>query len=431
MDKRLFSHNLAVHLSLCPWSLDQISACLRRNLPKGAHKYTTEIANELHIGLPTIFTPSVSAIEIVLRRAIRLESTYQFCRKQGKWPALNLSSPTMCPTPAFEGLDIPQLPTTASVADWLSISERRLDYLADEQNRHEEHGEASINHYHYIFKNKNGGGIRVIEAPKENLKSIQRAILKNIIGIVPPHDAAFGFVKGRNCLKAANRHVGEKVVLCFDLKNFFPSIGAGRVFGLFRCLGYPDAVARVLTSLCTSLTPRRILERFPLEERSIYNKRHLPQGAPTSPALANQICFGLDKRLNALAKCLGAQYSRYADDLTFSGDKHIARPLQYFLPVIAQDEGFSLNRAKTRVMPRASRQTVTGVLVNEHLNIDRRSFDKLKAIIHACGKPGDRRLLDPSFRKSLMGKIDWVESVNPHRGQRLRQLLSKAVENHI
>jgi RNA-directed DNA polymerase len=248
--------------------------------------------------------------------------------------------------------------------------------------------------------------------------------LRQIINKMPDHADAFGFVKGRNCLDGAARHAGESVVICFDLKDFFVSISSGRIFGVFRCLGYPGAVSRYLTALCTTATPSRMLERLSFDERTYYRQTHLPQGSPASPALANKAAFTLDRRLSALARRLGANYSRYADDLSFSGDQHIAGTLLQAVPQIVRDEGFCLNAAKTRVMPGVTRQVVTGVIVNRHLNVNRGSFDQLKAIIHACGNTGDLRLGDPSFRASLLGKIGWIEAVNPQRGQKLRHLLA-------
>lgn len=127
---------------------------------------------------------------------------------------------------------------------------------------------------------------------------------------------------------------------------------------------------------------------------------------------------------------MDANYSRYADDLTFSGARGIAHSLARSVSQIVQEEGFAINASKSRSMKRTSRQTVTGLVVNQHININRRDFDALKAIIHACGKPADRRLYDATFRESLLGKIGWVETVNPNRGQKLRRLLSAAWENH-
>lgn len=152
-----------------------------------------------------------------------------------------------------------------------------------------------------------------------------------------------------------------------------------------------------------------------------------PQGSPASPGLANLAVFTLDKRLSSLAKSVDANYSRYADDLSFSGDSHVAGLLLRAVPQIVEDEGFQPNSAKTRVMAETSRQVVTGVVVNHHLNVSRKVFDQLKAIIHACGKADDLRLEDPVFKTSLLGKISWIEAVNPHRGQKLLELLSTAM----
>ena len=334
----------------------------------------------------------------------------------------------MAPIAAFADLDVPQLPTIDELAEWLFLPVPRLDYLADINGRYEEHREAAVNHYHYVLQQKKTKGIRLIEAPKPLLKSVQHQILRRIIDKIPNHADAFGFVKERSCLDGAARHAGESVVICFDLRDFFPSIGSGRIFGMFRCVGYPSAVSRYLTALCTTATPSRILERLRFDERTYYRRPHLPQGSPASPALANKAAFTLDRRLSALANRLSANYSRYADDLSFSGDRHIIGTLLQAVPQIVRDEGFCLNAAKTRIMPYVTRQVVTGVIVNKHLNVNREFFDQLKAIIHACGKNGDMRLNDPSFRAPLLGKIGWVEAVNPKRGQKLRDLLAASWE---
>ena len=270
--------------------------------------------------------------------------------------------------------------------------------------------------------------MRIIEAPKQILKSLQRAILRGIVERIPDHGSAYGFVPGRNCLDAAQQHVGEPVVVRFDLQDFFPSIHAGRVLGLFRSLGYPQAVASYLTGFCVTRTPAWVLERLPVTDRAAYRETHLPQGSPVSPALANKLAFALDRRLSALARRSEATYTRYADDLTFSGERRITKILLQAVPEIVREEGFRLNHEKTRVMRATSRQTVTGVVVNDRMNVSRPAFDRLKAIIHACGKPGDARLHDASFRAQLLGQIGWIEQVNPHRGHKLRCLLEAAYE---
>jgi RNA-directed DNA polymerase len=148
------------------------------------------------------------------------------------------------------------------------------------------------------------------------------------------------------------------VVAALDLAQFFPTIGFPRVHGLFRCLGYPSAVAQRLTGLCTTLTPASVTRGLP----DLYRVAHLPQGAPTSPALANLLAWPLDRRLHVLAEA--AHYTRYADDLAFSGDADFARGLERFsatVGTIVREEGFALNVAKTRIMRRAGHQRVTGM----------------------------------------------------------------------
>lgn len=426
MNKSEFSRNIADSLTLGSWSKEFVTINLLRRFPYVLHRLVPEIVGELFLVLPSRYAPSASSVARSLLLIHNFERAFWYCQKRGIWPARDLTSPVMSPISAFSDLDVPQLPTVGSLAEWLLLPTDRLEYLADRHCRFEEHGETSINHYHYILKKKKTNGIRVIEAPKQSLKSVQRQILRGIVDKLPSHADAFGFVKGRNCLQAASRHVGEDVVVCFDLKDFFPSIGSGRIFGLFRCLGYPHAVAQYLTALCTTSTPPRILERLNFDDRFSYRKPHLPQGSPASPALANHVSFALDRRLSALANSLDSHYSRYADDLSFSGDSHIVGSLLRIVPQIVRDEGFAINQAKTRLMSNTSRQMVTGVVVNEHLNIDRKLFDRLKAVIHACRKTNDTRLLNPLFRASLLGKIDWVETVNPKRGQKLRGLLASA-----
>ncbi|WP_341365449.1 reverse transcriptase family protein [Yoonia sp. BS5-3] len=336
----------------------------------------------------------------------------------------------MAAVPPFTGLNIPQLATSAALADWLAVPVDALDYYADPSGRHEEHGETAVNHYHYNLLAKKRGGHRLIEAPKQRLKTLQRQILRGILDHVPVHDAAFGFVRGRNCLDAAARHAGEEMVICYDLQNFFPSIRGARILGIFRSLGYPQAVARQLTGLCTTRTPSRIVRRMEQNERLDYCETHLPQGAPTSPALANLVAYRLDLRLAALGSGLGAQYSRYADDLTFSGGRGISGTLLHLVPQILIDEGFVMQAGKKRLMSQATRQLVTGIVVNQHVNTPRKVFDQLKAVIHACGQPDDLRLQDTAFLSRLLGQIGWVETVNPSRGHKLRRLLERAATRH-
>jgi hypothetical protein len=154
---------------------------------------------------------------------------------------------------------------------------------------------------------------------------------------------------------------------------------------------------------------------------------HLPQGAPTSPALASLAAFTLDRRLTGLATALGARYTRYADDLAFSGAASLRRRagrIAQLVAEIARDEGFLLNPAKTRAMPSSARQQLCGVVVNQHPNVPRRDYDLLKAILHDAARHGPaaaNRAGHRDFAAHLLGRIAWVEQLNPARGRRLRE----------
>jgi len=236
---------------------------------------------------------------------------------------------------------------------------------------------------------------------------------------------------------AARVHAGEAVVVVVDLKDFFLTTPLRRVYGLFRSLGYPWAVARLLTGLCSSATPPSVFLALPESRRpdwrtrKIYESPHLPQGTPTSPALANFAARQLDVRLHGLARSFDANYTRYADDLAFSGDDSFARRCHSFLAAvedIAADEGYALNKRKTRIMRRSGCQRVTGLVVNDHLNVARADYDALKATLHNCAKNGpqaENRAGHPDFRAHLEGRVVWVENVNRARGERLRRMFEE------
>jgi RNA-directed DNA polymerase len=158
---------------------------------------------------------------------------------------------------------------------------------------------------------------------------------------------------------------------------------------------------------------------------------HLPQGAPTSPALANLAAFGLDRRLSGLAATLGITYTRYADDLTLSASERIMRtanPLRAQIAKIAREEGFVVNERKSSLRTSAGRQQVCGIVVNHHTNFRRSDYDALKAILHNAARRGpdsQNREAVPDFRAHLMGRVGWVEQLNPVRGEKQRRELAR------
>ena len=193
-------------------------------------------------------------------------------------------------------------------------------------------------------------------------------------------------------------------------------------------------MAGILSRLCTHGTPGSVFSdpavagMVPFRDRSAFRTPHLPQGAPSSPALANLCTYRLDLRLDGLAKALGATYSRYADDLVFSGGGDLERAMDRFhvqAAAIMLEEGFSINMKKTRMMRAGARQLVTGIVVNQHPNIPRTEFDTLKAILTNClrhGPASQNRAHHGDFRLFLDGKVAYAQMINPQRGTRLRKL---------
>lgn len=415
-----FLDRLSASLANGVWEVDAVTSKLSRRLPRRYRRYARAIAQEI-VGQEAGSAPPASrTISHRLGHQRIVRRLWLYGLRNNVWPEVEVRSPRMAPLAAFARLDLPQLPTTASLADWLVVPPERLDYFADLQGRAEAHGETAINHYRYLVRPKRTGGVRLIEAPKSGLKGLQRHILGGLLDAVPAHPAAFGFVKERSCIEAAALHAGEEMVVSFDLVDFFGSVGGARIYGLFRALGYPHGVALMLRGFTTTTTPPWVLERLPAAMRTHLRIPHLPQGAPTSPALANLTAFRLDRRLAGLARGLGARYTRYADDLTFSGDQRIPRALLAAVPEILAEEGFRANSAKTRIMPRHTQQRVTGIVVNAGLNLPRKEYDRLKATLHACSYPGDKRLADPAFWAHLSGRVAWVETLNPAKGAKLR-----------
>jgi hypothetical protein len=329
-------------------------------------------------------------------------------------------------------LKIPAIKTSGDLAKWFEVSIRRLDWLADVRRQHASADEPALRHYHITTIRKSSGRPRLLESPKSDLKRTQRKILREILDCVPASDRAHGFVKGRSCLSSASIHAGEACVVAMDIRNFFHAVTEHRVRLLFRRLGYPYRIADLLTRLCLTTTPAPVFaeisgsEGFDWTERKLLSRQHLPQGAPTSPALANLCAWGLDRRLAGLAARYDANYTRYADDLAFSGDAGFARRIHTFQSAVAaivRDEGFAIHPDKTRIMRAHTCQNLTGIVVNAHVNIARAEYDRLKAILHNCrrhGVSGQNREGHGDFRRHLDGRVNWVENVNPARGARLR-----------
>jgi len=201
-------------------------------------------------------------------------------------------------------------------------------------------------------------------------------------------------------------------------------------------MGYPESVAGLLTGLCTNSTPTDVLtcglRRLDDEGTWLRHRTpHLPQGSPTSPALANLAAYRLDARLQGLAWAVSAQYTRNADDLVFSGDRDFQgclKRLRVLINAIVLDEGFGIRHRKTHVMIAGTRQQVAGIRLNQHANIPRQTFDEFKAILHNCrrfGPDSQNRAGHAHFREHLQGRLAYWSAVCPERMKKLIKIFDQ------
>jgi RNA-directed DNA polymerase len=319
-------------------------------------------------------------------------------------------------------LGLPLLSTPADVAAALGLTIPRLRWLAF-------HTEVATRvHYVSFTVPKKSGGQRTLSAPHRTLAAAQRWVLTNVVARLPVEDTVHGFLPFRSILSNAKPHVGRAVVVNMDLENFFPSITFPRVRSVFRRAGYSPAVATILALLCTEC-PRKPVRYDGQLYHVATGPRGLPQGACTSPALSNQVARRLDRRLRGLAAKLSATYTRYADDLTFSGGPELNAKVGYLMARVrhlAEEEGFAVNVQKSRVQRRNKAQVVTGLVVNDRPGVARKEVRRLRAILHRARAEGleqQNREGRPNFRAWLEGKIAYVSMVRPEVGAKLRTAL--------
>ncbi|MEL6773322.1 MAG: reverse transcriptase family protein, partial [Pseudomonadota bacterium] len=434
IDRRTLARRLAAVLLAGPPTAEERAARLDEYLDGRMSRLQAAMLEALDTTFARPYPPGEKALARAIVHNPAIGPMVSALNRRNVSLAAVLDPPAFAPAPAFAGAAVPVLATPGDLATWLGLSTDELTWFADTQDRLAAPAYSGRRHYRTRWIAKRAGGVRLLEAPLPRLKTLQRQILHGILDHVLPHPAAHGFTAGRNCTQAAARHAGEDVVLTADLEDFFHSVHAKRVHAIFRCLGYPAPVARHLTGLVTIRTPAEVIgaESLPWIARRRLDHAHLPQGAPTSPALANLAAFHLDRRLSALMARRGGRYTRYADDLAFSGDRSLffegGVPFLEILTEIAAEEGFRLNAAKTRLMRRGTRQRVTGLVVNERVNVPRADYDRLKAILTNCARHGphsQNRDGHPAFRAHLLGRIAWVAATNPTRGRKLYALFDR------
>lgn len=401
-------------------------------------RWMQPLAERLHAAFPWDMRPRRASVE----RFLLFDYGFHRAYRRSKLTVASRigSSPVMNQGVVASGWKaIRPLTTPAELADWLNVPLRQLDWFAGVGPYKRAAIETKLQHYRYRVLKKVDGNVRLLEAPKARLKRMQQKILTEILNHIPPHATCHGFRRGRSIATFAKPHQGQAVVVKLDLRDFFPSIRAAQIHALFLYLGYPEPVAYLLTGLCMTSAPETVWRdigacpRNNLMQEQIrrYARPHLPQGAPTSPALANLCAYRLDYRLSGLALAAGANYTRYADDLAFSGDAVFRRAAQRFVvhaTAIVLEEGYQVHHRKTRVMRQSVRQKIAGLVVNQQANVPREDFDRLKATLTNCvrhGPESQNRADHANFRLHLRGRIAFVESINRKRGEQLRSIFAQ------
>jgi len=260
--------------------------------------------------------------------------------------------------------------------------------------------------YHRTAHPKSSGGVRWISAPREPLKTTQRAILDSLLYQRAAHESAHGFVPKRSVITHARRHTYQRWLVGLDLYRFFDETPRSAVRSVFeRFSGLQEWEVEVLTELCC------------LEDR-------LPQGAPTSPYITNLYFSEVDEALTRWAESQQLTYSRYADDLAFSGP---AVPPDLFRVVKEScgEFGYRVNHKKTRVLGSGARQSVTGLVVNRGISVPRRLRRTIRAVLHDASKRGLESAMRDSDMgiDSLIGRIRWISVTHPELASEMTEAL--------
>jgi hypothetical protein len=280
-------------------------------------------------------------------------------------------------------------------------------------------------HYREFKMKKRSGGFRTIDVPYPALLECQYWIFENILSKVKLNYCAHGFAKKKSIITNAKVHLNQPELLKIDLENFFQSISKDRVIAFFHRLGYSTEVSFYLASICC------------LNEC-------LPQGAPTSPALSNIISIKLDNRLLAFAKKFDLKYTRYADDLAFSGEKLPIKFIDYITKIV-EDEGLRVNKAKTKLYNRKGKRILTGVSIStDKIKAPKEYKKKLFQELYYINKHGlnshmtKKKIRFPYYINSLIGKLNYVLSIEPenkkakdYKKQLIEEIEKVYIQNNV
>ena len=266
---------------------------------------------------------------------------------------------------------------------------------------------------------KKTGGFRKISAPNPTLKWcqhwIQHNILEHVVGRLS--SSVHGFVQNRSIQTNALPHVNSEWIINIDLKDYFDSISQKKVLDFFLQLGYEDSVSEFLSNVCTKFS-------------CVTYQKALPQGAPTSPLLANFLTINLDKDLERLAQELDMRYTRYADDITFSGLQKPCPITPRSIEDIIYKHGFRPNKSKTRIRDKGSKMMVTGLTVGNGVHVPKEYRKQIFRELHFAKKYGPfdhcQRVDNDKgyFREWLLGRIMFVRSIDKKSGDKMLTLFN-------
>ncbi len=321
--------------------------------------------------------------------------------------------------------DLPIINDDKELASFLGIEYKKLRFLVYHRDV------VSVDHYYRYTIPKKRGGVRNIAAPKSVLKNSQRKILDDILFKIPTSDDAHGFLKGKSVVSAAESHFKQpELLINIDLEDFFPTITFERVRGLFKSFGYSGYIASMLAMICTYCERMKIEVRG--EEKYIKtSNRILPQGSPASPMITNIICIKLDKRLKGLSSKYNFTYTRYADDMSFSfnGDDYELNIGRFIglVSKIVKEEGFNINKDKTKFLRKNNCQCITGIVINnEEIGVPKKWVKKLRAAIYNANKARNSgEVLSSKVINEISGMTSWIKSVNE---KRYKAIIDSAME---
>ena len=290
------------------------------------------------------------------------------------------------------------------------------------------------NRYKTFHIRKKSGGLREINAPCYQLGVLLYILNTVFKAVYTPSESTMGFTEERSVVTNAQIHIGHHYVFNIDLENFFPSIPQARVWARIQLppFNLPKEVANVVAGLCC-------------HTNADMSRNVLPQGAATSPLLTNAICDTLDRRMRGVAKRFGLHYSRYADDMTFSSMHNVYQEGSDFrneIKRLIEEQGFKMNEKKTRLLRDGDRQEVTGLTVNQRVNVTRKYVHDIRWILHCWEKDGYGKAYalfydyykrtkgyikkgEPVMENVIGGKLNYMRMVKGENNTTYRKLLER------